>query len=116
MKVVFSRSALRTRMPSGASASTETSNRFLFSFARPTGLMALRVFIVYIGVISFWNGLALSVFASQIHLSQRERQKPDGQVQALPLRKDFPRAGGRCRASDRKGSLSPKVTERARTV
>ena len=48
LKVVFSRSALRTRMPSGTSVSTETSNRFLFSFARPTGLMAFRVLIVNI--------------------------------------------------------------------
>ena len=48
LKVVFSRSALRTRMPSGASASTATSNRFLFSLARPTGLMAFKVLMVYI--------------------------------------------------------------------
>ena len=80
LKVVFSRSALRTRMPSGASASTDTSKRFLFSFVRPTGLMAFRVFIVNIGLSPFSNGLALSVFASQIHLSQRERLWPDGQV------------------------------------
>ena len=48
LKVVFKRSALRTRMPSGASASTETSNWFLGSFASPTGLMALSVLMVYI--------------------------------------------------------------------
>ena len=48
LKVVFSRSALRTRIPSGASASTETSKRFLFSFARPTGLMAFKVLMVNI--------------------------------------------------------------------
>ena len=54
LNVVFSRSALRTRIPSGASASTETSNRFLGSFAKPTGLMAFRVFIVNIVVISYY--------------------------------------------------------------
>ena len=48
LNVVFSRSALRTRMPSGASASTDTSKRLLGSFARPTGLMALRVLMVNI--------------------------------------------------------------------
>ena len=48
LKVVFKRSALRTRIPSGASASTETSNWFLGSFASPTGLMALSVLMVYI--------------------------------------------------------------------
>ena len=50
--VVFKRSALRTRMPSGASASTVTSNWFLGSFASPTGLMALSVLMVYIVQIS----------------------------------------------------------------
>ena len=48
LNVVFSRSALRTRMPSGASESTDTSKRLLGSFARPTGLMALRVLMVNI--------------------------------------------------------------------
>ena len=45
-------SALRTRMPSGASVSTATSNCLLFSFARPTGLMAFKVLMVYIVQIS----------------------------------------------------------------
>ena len=70
--------------------------------------------------------LALSVFASQIHLSQRERPwhggKVSGQIakcvvspEALPLRKDFPRSGGRCRAATKGGIWQSRqaLTERA---
>ena len=46
LKSALSRSALRTRMPSGASVSTATSNRFLGSLASPTGLMAFSVWMV----------------------------------------------------------------------
>ena len=59
---------------------------------------------------------ALSDFASQIHVSPRERQEHrrelprytqhfSNEVNGLapPLRKDFPRSGGRCRAATKRG-------------
>ena len=62
---------------------------------------------------------ALSVFASQIHLSQRERQEHCRKLShctqhfsnglyglALPLRKDFPRPGEDVAAGDKRGSLA----------
>ena len=69
--------------------------------------------------------LALSVIATRCQLSQRESLWRNrilcvltGNFSAmprpLPLRKDFPRAGGRCRASDKRGSVDANIVSRRR--
>ena len=50
--------------------------------------------------------LALSVIASQCHLSQRERLELCRYVLGSPFEERLPPVGGRCRASDKKGSLA----------
>ena len=72
--VVFKRSALRTRIPSGASASTVTSNWFLGSFASPTGLMALSVLMVYIVQIS------LLLYRNPLSHGLRRASSPEGRA------------------------------------
>jgi hypothetical protein len=63
------------------------------------------------------HGLALSVFASQIHLSQRERPWHNGKVSGFargsPFEERLPPLRGKMSRSDKRGNLSPQVTERA---